>query len=84
MAATQPALLALSNLLRNAAVDRALPLLRGLARAAADIVFPPACLNCRQSTGAMGSLCAACWAQVRYRASLLRASGHAFRHGSRQ
>jgi predicted amidophosphoribosyltransferase len=23
-------------------------------------------LNCRQSTGAMGSLCAACWAQVRF------------------
>jgi len=66
MAAAQPALRALSNLLRNAAVDRALPLLRGLARAAADTVFPPACLNCRQSTGAMSSLCAACWAQVRF------------------
>jgi ComF family protein len=65
MAAAQPALRALSNLLRNAAVDRALPLLRSLAPAAADTVFPPACLNCRQSTGAMGSLCAACWAQVR-------------------
>jgi Double zinc ribbon domain len=60
MAAAQPALRALSNLLRNAAVDRAMPLC-----AAADTVFPPACLNCRQSTGAMGSLCAACWAQVR-------------------
>src|SRR5258708_2062422 len=66
MAAAQPALQALANLLRNAAVDRALPLLRGLAGAAADTVFPPACLNCRQSTGAMGSLCAACWAQVRF------------------
>ncbi len=66
MATAQPALRALSNLLRNAAVDRALPLLRGLARAAADTVFPPACLNCRQSTGVMGSLCAACWAQVRF------------------
>ena len=51
---------------RNAAVERALPLLRVLARTAADTVFPPACLNCRQSTGAMGSLCAACWAQVRF------------------
>src|ERR1700737_1042166 len=66
MAAVQPALRALSNLLRTVAVDRALPLLRSLARAAADTVFPPACLNCRQSTGAMGSLCAACWAQVRF------------------
>jgi hypothetical protein len=66
MAAAQPALRALANLLRNAAVDRALPLLRALAGAAADTVFPPACLNCRQSTGAMGSLCAACWAQVRF------------------
>lgn len=81
MAAKEPALRALSSLLRNAAVERALPLLRGLARAAADTVFPPACLNCRQSTasatGAMGeasempfrcggALCAACWAQVRF------------------
>src|SRR5580704_5264577 len=66
MAAAQPSLRALSNLLRTAAVDRALPLWRSLARAAADIVFPPACFNCRQSTGAMGSLCAACWAQVRF------------------
>lgn len=66
MAAAQPALRALSSLLRNAAVDRALPLWRSLARAAADTVFPPACLNCRQSTGAVDSLCAACWAQVRF------------------
>jgi Double zinc ribbon domain len=66
MAAAQLASRALSNLLRNAAVDRALPLLRSLARAAADTVFPPACLNCRQSTGAVDSLCAACWAQVRF------------------
>src|ERR1700724_4073551 len=66
MAAASPALRALSNLLRNVAVDRALPLLPGLARAAADTIFPPPCLNCRQSTGAMGSLCAACWAQVRF------------------
>src|SRR5580704_2306713 len=45
MAAEQPALRALSNLLRNAAGGRALPLLCGLARAAADTVFPPACLG---------------------------------------
>lgn len=70
MAAAEPALRALSSLLRNAALERALPFLRGLARTAANTVFPPACLNCRQSTasanGATGSLCAACWAQVRF------------------
>ena len=38
----------------------------GLAHAAIDTVFPPACLNCRQSTGAAHSLCASCWAQVRF------------------
>ena len=43
-----------------------MPVLRGLAHAALDTVFPPACLNCRESTGASGSLCAACWAQVRF------------------
>ena len=84
MAAAQPALRALS-MLRNAAVDRALPLLRILARAAADTMFPPACLNCRQSTGAVDSLCAACWAQIRFiERPFLRASGHALCHGSRQ
>jgi ComF family protein len=43
-----------------------MPVLRGLAHAALDTAFPPACLNCRESTGASGSLCAACWAQVRF------------------
>ena len=38
----------------------------GLAHAAIDTVFQPACLNCRQSTGAAHSLCASCWAQVRF------------------
>ena len=66
MAPMEPVSLALSSVVRHAAVPRALAALRGLARAAADIVFPPACLNCRQSTGAAGSLCAACWAQVRF------------------
>src|ERR1700680_4843166 len=42
MAAAQPALRALSSLLRYAAAVRALPLWRSLARAAADIVFRPA------------------------------------------
>jgi len=31
-----------------------------------DLVYPPACLACRQSTGAAGSLCAPCWSQVRF------------------
>lgn len=31
-----------------------------------DIVFPPACLGCRQATGAANLLCAGCWAQVRF------------------
>ncbi|MGH6840878.1 MAG: ComF family protein, partial [Methylocella sp.] len=69
MTGAQP-LRALSGFLRTAAMGGALPLLQGLARAAADTVFPPACLNCRGSTasanGATGSLCAACWAQVRF------------------
>ncbi len=66
MAASQPALRTFSNALQNAAVDRALPFLQSLVRAAADIVFPPACLNCRQSTGTTSALCAACWAQIRF------------------
>ncbi|HUI19514.1 MAG TPA: ComF family protein [Methylocella sp.] len=43
-----------------------MPVLRRLADAALDTVFPPACLNCRQSTAAANLLCAACWAQVRF------------------
>lgn len=62
----QSTLLALSGLLRQAAADRALPLLGRIVRAAADVVFPPACLACRASTEAAGALCAACWAQVRF------------------
>jgi Double zinc ribbon domain len=65
MAALAPVARGLCSLRRTAAPLGMAPL-RGLARAAADIVFPPACLNCRQSTGATGSLCAACWAQVRF------------------
>lgn len=40
--------------------------LSGLLRRAADIVFPPGCLSCRQSTAAEGALCSACWARVRF------------------
>jgi ComF family protein len=43
----------------------AAPALRVLSRAA-DLVFPPACLSCRQATEAHGSLCATCWAKVRF------------------
>jgi len=56
----------LSGFLHRAAALRAAPVLRSIAHAAIDTVFPPACLNCRQSTGASGSLCASCWAQVRF------------------
>jgi ComF family protein len=56
----------LSDFLRHTVALRALPVLRSLAHAALDTVFPPACLNCRESTGSSGSLCAACWAQVRF------------------
>src|SRR5579875_363290 len=65
MLARQPALRGLVSLLRQTAA-MSVPLLRSAAAAAADIIFPPACLNCRQSTAATGSLCATCWAQVRF------------------
>src|SRR5664279_2746487 len=65
MAAVSP-LRGLSDFLYRTAAVRALPVLPGLAHAAIDTVFPPACLNCRESTGASGSLCATCWAQVRF------------------
>jgi len=45
---------------------RALPILRRMGRAAADLVFPPACLSCRAATDVPGGLCAACWAKVRF------------------
>jgi predicted amidophosphoribosyltransferase len=66
MTVAQPALRALSDLLRNAAAASALPLMRSLARAAADVLFSPACLSCRRSTETPGALCADCWAQVRF------------------
>jgi len=39
--------------------------LRALSRAA-DLVFPPACLGCRQATQTHASLCAACRSKVRF------------------
>jgi len=65
MAAARTAWRSLPDFLQTAA-DRVMPVLRSLAHAAIDTVFPPACLNCRQSTGAAHSLCASCWAQVRF------------------
>jgi ComF family protein len=66
MAALAPVSRALFSYLRHAGAPAGLALLRGLARAAADIAFPPACLCCRESTETPRALCAACWAQVRF------------------
>ncbi|VFU09244.1 ComF family protein [Methylocella tundrae] len=44
----------------------AAPVLGHASRAALDLIFPPACLNCRQATQAHGSLCAACWSKIRF------------------
>ena len=63
---TRTALRLLPDFLQTAAATRGMPVLRRLAHAAIDTVFPPACLNCRQSTGAADALCASCWAQVRF------------------
>jgi Double zinc ribbon domain len=66
MAALVPVSRALFSYLRHVAAPPGLASLRGLARAAADIVFPPACLCCRKSIESEGALCSACWAQVRF------------------
>ncbi|HMF05856.1 MAG TPA: ComF family protein [Methylocella sp.] len=66
MAALAPVSRAIFSYLRHAAAQMGLVRLRGLARAAADIVFPPSCLCCRKSTETEGALCSACWAQVRF------------------
>jgi ComF family protein len=58
--------LQISSALRAAGAARALRLLSALSRAAADLIFPPACLNCRGATAAPGGLCCACWTQVRF------------------
>ncbi len=50
----------------GAAFAHGKPALRHFARAAMDLVFPPACLGCRQAIEAHGSLCAACWSKVRF------------------
>lgn len=66
MAGAQTSLRSLSKLLHGPVSARALPFLRSLGRLATDVVFPPACLNCRQSTDRAGGLSAACWAQMRF------------------
>lgn len=66
MDGARTALRSLSGVLHTAAALRDVPLVRRLAQAALDTVFPPACLNCRQSTGAKDALCASCWAQMRF------------------
>jgi ComF family protein len=38
----------------------------GFLRAAADVVMPPLCLNCRTPLGSHDALCAACWRQIRF------------------
>lgn len=37
-----------------------------MAGAATDLFFPPSCLHCREATESAGSLCPACWGQVRF------------------
>ncbi len=56
----------LASLFQTHLDTRAAPIFRKIARAAADLVFPPACLSCRQATYAAGSLCAACWSKIRF------------------
>ncbi len=40
--------------------------LAGLAGAAVDLVYPPACLACRKATAQADALCGACWGGVRF------------------
>jgi ComF family protein len=39
---------------------------RWFGRTALDIVFPPACISCRQAIEAHGALCPTCWNEVRF------------------
>lgn len=56
----------LPGLLHSGFTARILPALRASRRIVMDIAFPPACLACRRATEAAGSLCAECWASVRF------------------
>lgn len=47
-------------------LSRLTGLLATTARAAADAIVPPLCLNCRRPLGSHDALCAACWRQLRF------------------
>lgn len=66
MAYIAPVTRALSQFLRHPALSGTSAVLGRVLRAAADIVFPPSCLNCRAATGAPYGLCASCWSQARF------------------
>lgn len=40
--------------------------LAAAARATADAIVPPLCLNCRRPLGSHDAICAACWRQIRF------------------
>jgi ComF family protein len=40
--------------------------LRGMGRAALDLVYPPSCIACRRATAEPGVLCAQCWGEIRF------------------
>lgn len=42
------------------------PALARIGRRALDLVYPPTCLACPAATSAVGTLCPACWGQVRF------------------
>lgn len=44
----------------------AVPVARGVGAGVLDLLFPPACLACRRATETANSLCADCWARVRF------------------
>lgn len=66
MASIEPVLRPFFSYVQKGPAPGAWAALRGLLRAAADIVFPPGCLSCRQSAAAEGALCSACWGRVRF------------------
>lgn len=45
---------------------RAVTGLRSMARACLDVIYPPGCIACGAGTGEPHTLCAACWAEVRF------------------
>ena len=49
-----------------ALVPKIWPTVASLGRRALDLVYPPTCLACPTATSAIGTLCPACWSQVRF------------------